>query len=305
MKKIILFICIYAVLFFASCASGDGYDYDYDSDDPDVILSNILKSYRDNGMSSWWEVVAVYNAGENPLDYNGFDYVYNSLSQTLATNTNMASYVIVANIALAIGADEMYFSNYRDYKSKLKELLENPTDGYTLNDYIFGYLALKTSGTEFNEMPFFNLLIESQKPDGGFALTGGTGDVDMTAFALQAMQLLYTDAAFQSASPGDVLRFLESSISGNGTFSSFGSENSSSTAVALSALDAEDYRQKAFGGLMLFKAAGYPGFSHLQGGRPDSLSTAQAAIALSDFKNNSTVWVKLYLDSKNLINQNA
>jgi len=305
MKKTILFIVIISMsCIFASCTSDS---LDYDSDDPDVILSNILAGYRTNGMTSWWEVVAVYNAGENPLDYKGFADVLDSLANARDTNTAMASYVIVANIALVIGADEMYFEKYGEYKSRLKDLLENPTDDYTLNDYIFGYFALKTSGMEFDEMRFYNYFADSQKSDGGFALMGNSGDADMTAFAIQALKLLYRNDDPNIDPDSDTwplvnaIKFLEDNISDDGTFSSFGSENANSTAVALSALDGE-HRQRAFDALALFKVKGEAGYSFLQGGRSDAKATAQVAIALGDFKNNMSVWEKLYLDSVNYIN---
>ena len=333
MKKIIFLALFIFVLCFTSCTSDDGLDYD--SGDPDVILSNILANYRKNGMTSWWEIVAVYNANENPLDYKGFADVRDSLANAKDTNAAMASYVIVANIALAIGADEMYFEKYGEYKSRLKDLLENPTDDYTLNDYIFGYLALKTSGMSLEELDqgrFWSYLNASQKADGGFAVSGNSGDADMTAFAVQAMKLLYRNddpninPDMDTMPMTNAVKFLEDNIGENGAFSSFGSDNANSTAVAFSALlfqapclsfhedlwsDEFDWSdmvrirkeliEKSFDGLMTFKVKGEAGYAFTKGGKSNALATTQAAIALGDYKNKISVWEKLYLDSINLI----
>ncbi|MCL2096700.1 MAG: hypothetical protein FWH10_07330, partial [Oscillospiraceae bacterium] len=233
-------IIILSVFFLKSCGSSDIYDYDFDSGDPGEILSNILASYRKNGMTSWWDILAVYNAGENPMDYKGFGDVLNSLDGG-ETNIKAASYVIAANAALAIGADEAHFENYGEYKSKLKDFLEeNPADNnYTINDYIFAYLALFTSGENFSFRQAISYLSGLQKSDGGFSLSGNSGDIDITAYTFQVLDIAgerepfewtveFTDAIFN---------FFGNNIRENGTFVEFWgkTENANSTAAALSA----------------------------------------------------------------------
>ena len=330
-KKRILFILliislILCVCVFSSCASdlnvnAGSKSNDATETDPDAILSDILKSYKKNGLSLWWEVVAIYNAGENPADYKGFEDLYKSLEGE--TIIKMASYIIVADIGIITGTDSGKFEKYEEYKSNLKDFLENPSDERTLNNYIFAYYALKCSDMSFNEeIPVLNYFAGVQKSDGGFALTGDSGDIDMTAFMIPALNLLL----YKSDDPlmdffdmdmsciKNAVKFLEDNIGDDGTFGSFGSENANSTACALSALidwyfgnpavyeeDAvsNEIIQKAADGLALFKVKDKkePGYSYLKDGRADSLATAQAAIALGDLKNKTSVWDKLYLES--------
>ena len=298
MKKFIL-IVFFAACFFASCQS----DNNFDSADPEAISANILKNYRENGMNSWWEILAVYDADENPMDYAGFDEVLASLEGD--SNAKMASYVLVTNISVIIGADEGYFEYYGEYKEKLKAVLENPADNYTLNDYIFACFALMSSDTHFDPLPFYNHLADMQKPDGGFSLSGDTGDVDVTAFAVSALWLIYsyneTTVRFGSAAIDAAVKFLEDSVGENGALSSFGNANANSTAAALSSLSRQsengELLQKIADGLMLFKVKGEAGYSFLEGGASNALATAQAAIALRDYKNRTSVWEKLYLES--------
>ena len=306
MKKIILIILIMLAIcgilcIFASCGG------EPEITDPDEILREILKNYRTNGMTSWWEIAAVYNADENPLDYKGFDDVLASLEGE--TNLKMAAYVIVTNIAVVIGAQEHYFEYYEEYKNKLKNLLENPTGDYPLNDYIFAFYALRCSGTDFDHGEFHQYIRGAQKADGGFALSASqeTGDADVTAFVISALQLIYRNddpgmrVAYDRSIITPALEFLKNNINENGTLSSYGNENAESTACALSALIDwgmdDEAMQILSDGLALFKVKNENKYSHLKGGKADPLATAQTAIALGCLKNKTSFWEKLYLES--------
>jgi len=295
MKKItpvvLILSFILTALWFTSCGN------DNNSGD---ILGDILQKYKTDGLTSWWEVVALYNAGENPVDYENLEELLLSLEGT--TNVKMASYVIVANIAVINGKNSADFPKYEEYKSTLKNLLENPADNYTLNDYIFSYYALKSSGLIFNENPVIEYLKNARKSDGGFALSGDSGDVDVTSFAINVFVLANTEEP-------EAVKFLEDKINENGTFSSFGNENSNSTACALSAFvgyyktnenSPNEIIKKASDGLKLFEVntKKEKGYSYLKDGKADTLATAQSVIAVYDMENKTSVWVKLYIDSQ-------
>jgi len=261
--------------------------------DPPGQLERIVQNYKKNGLISWWEALAVYGAGENPADFKGFGELLASLEGE--ANLKMASYVIVASCVAAHGESSVSFGKYEKYRAELKTFLENPSDAYPLNDYIFGYLALKCSGADF-ESSLMGYLKQVQKPDGGFNLSAkaDSGDVDMTGFAVFALRLPGGDAGVLD----DAIKFLEGRIGENGTFSSYGSENANSTAIALSALSGYGHLgetiEKATAGLALFRL-GDGRYSFLEGGEANALATAQAAIALGDLENNMSVWERLYL----------
>ena len=286
---------------------------------PDKILSDIIKSYQTNGMTSWWEIAAVYNAGENPTHYVGFDEILNSLDGSTILKT--ASYVTVVNIAVATStnADEeykQYFSEYEPYKAQLKDFLENPSADNTINNYIYAYYALKCSGMIFDETAFVEYMVSAQKDDGGYSLSGNTGDVDVTAAAIQALQLLasYNSSVGVKKTFDGAVIFLETNINENGTFSSYDTENANSTACAISALisctnedaySTENQTLKnAIDGLAVFKMPKETGYSYKEGDKNNNpLATAQAAIALSDVKNKTSVWETLYIDSLSIFAQ--
>ena len=244
------------------------------------------------------------------MEYKGFEDLYLSLEGT--ANLKMASYVIVANIAIVKGMDKNKFDKYEEYKTSLKNLLENPTDKNTLNDYIFGYLALKCSGVNFDESKVLLYFIDVQKDDGGFALSGNSGDVDMTAFTVIALKLLenfFFYDYFDISTLENAVKFLENNINENGTFTSYGSQNANSTACALSALvqyysvygEYQEILLKASDALALFVAKKDVGYFYSEKNntdKADSLATAQVAIALGDLTNGTSVWEKLYYEYK-------
>ena len=307
MKKFILIILCALFLF-----SGLFLMYACNSDDNDAetSLASILKDLRTNGMNSWWDVLAVYNANENPIDYKGFDEILESL-ESAATTLDRAAYVIVTNIAVAIGADPEYFEEYENYKRRLRTVLENP-DGGMINDYIFAYLAIMTSTIDvnWNDSALREYFEAAQKADGGFALSGSEGDADVTAFMIPVLKFLYDPSIWAVVPPEPVMaaykptEFLRNNINEDGTFTSWGSANANSTAVAISGLISyfhpeHEIIKQAQEGLSLFEKSG--GYAFTQGTERDNLSTAQGAIALGDLKNGMNVWIKLYLEMREAI----
>jgi len=309
MKKILLIILCVPLLFAVSaCRSNENGDNGGSGGGAyggETNLINIVQSLRTNGMTSWWEIVAVYNAMQNPLDFRGFDEIIDSLEGG-GTTLSRAAYVIVTNISVVIGADPEYFEEYDNYKGILRQVLANPGSG-NINDYIFAYLALKTAGEDFDETPVREHLERLQLPDGGFALSGDTGDPDMTAMAMNALMLMAYDSESETVevplSVTNAVAFLQNSMNEDGTFTSWGNPNANSTATVLSALSAhhgiaavgqEGIIQQVQTGLALFEAGG--GYAFLLGGERDPLATAQGAIALGDMQNGTNVWLKLYGD---------
>lgn len=258
--------------------------------DGETNLANILSSFRVHGVTEWQDILALYNALADPMQYRNYDTVLYSF-EGQGTMFSRAIYVIITNILVVIGADPEYSEEYEPYKQILKRALENPGSG-GIGDYVFAYLALKTAGEEFNETPVREHLEGLQLADGGFASSGsGVSEVDMTAAALPALVLM------DSESVSGALEFLRGSINEDGTFSNAGEPNAQSTALALSALmlyygaDA-GIIQQAREGLGLFETGG--GFSRLQGGAREPIATAYGAVALGDLQNGINVWLKLY-----------
>ena len=303
----ILLILSFVLCLFTSCndAAAEGEN---------ANLSDIIKTYKSNGIIAWWEVLAVYNAGENPVNYRGFKEICQSLS---GNEYNLiAPYVIIANIAIINGADERDFDKYEKNKAELIEFLKNPSEQHLMYDYIYAYHALKSSGISFDQTPVLNYFLKEQKSDGGFALIGDRGDADMTALVIPVLQLLLYHAddsidnfMYRDESPlTNAVKFLESQIGENGAFSYSGEDNSASTACAITAFagyykddgsseNSPEIIKKAYDGLANFRVKRKAAYAYLINEKADIISTAQVAIALGDLKNKTSVWEKLYTDS--------
>lgn len=143
-------------------------------------------------------------------------------------------------------------------------------------------------------------LRNAQLPDGGWAIVGQTGDVDVTAMVLQALAPYLAQPDVQAAVEAG-LTFLSGQMSADGTYASFGVSNCESTAqvlLALSSLNidaAEDSRFRSqeatlFDGLNTFRTADGL-YCHTVGSPSSDTATAQvlcALVAYHRFSNGQT-----------------
>lgn len=128
-------------------------------------------------------------------------------------------------------------------------------------------------------------LLELRLEDGGWAVSGGASDVDVTAMVLQALAPHCGDSDVQAAVDG-ALAFLSESQLPDGTYSSYGKNNAESSAqviTALSALEIDCRTDERFikngssvlDGLLTFRLEN-GSFSHEPGGSYSNMATAQA-----------------------------
>ena len=114
-----------------------------------------------------------------------------------------------------------------------------------INGTIFALLALDSGNYEIPENPdaavqatrqmYVDELLARALPDGGWTLTGGEPDVDITAMTLQALAK-YRDQADVTAAVGRGLAVLSSLQEPDGGYVSWGSSNSESVAQVIVAL---------------------------------------------------------------------
>lgn len=167
-----------------------------------------------------------------------------------------------------------------------------------LNGAIFALLALDCGNYEIPENAaqttqatrdlYVDYLVRAEAENGGWSLSGGTPEIDMTAMALQALAK-YRDRPDVDKAVERGLEFLSGQQNSNGGFSGAGEETSESiaqTIVALTELgiSMEDPRFVKNGNtlkdaLMRFRQEG-GGFSHLLNDGADLLATEQAFYAL-------------------------
>lgn len=123
------------------------------------------------------------------------------------------------------------------------------------NGLLYGLLALDSMNYEVPEEARFTRedmiaeLLTYQSPNGGFALSGdGSGDLDITAMALQALAP-YTDQEAVNGAVLKALSWISEQMTEQGTFSAYDSESAKSVAqviLALCALDLDPETDERF-----------------------------------------------------------
>ncbi len=166
------------------------------------------------------------------------------------------------------------------------ELLDQSAGQMGIMSWIFA-LHLMNNGvpsTQYSNDDLVQELLHQQAPDGGWALQGGTGDVDVTAMTLQALAP-YQDNRNVSDAVSRGVDFLADIQLSSGAYQSFGTENPESTAqvwIALSVLGIDAISDGRFivsgntllDGILQFRCEDGR-FSHTLGGDVSDMATMQ------------------------------
>ena len=181
-----------------------------------------------------------------------------------------------------------------------------------VNGVIFALLALDSGGYEIPEAPeaetqatrelYVGELLRREIPDGGWALTGGTPDADMTAMALQALAK-YRDRQDVEDAVQRSLAALSALQEPNGAYLSWDEENSESVCQVIVALtelgiSLDDERFVKNGQTLphvLERFACEDGsYRHSLNGNSDEMATEQAFYALAAIHRAETGKTTLY-----------
>lgn len=181
-----------------------------------------------------------------------------------------------------------------------------------VNGAIFALLALDSGGYEIPEAPeaetqatrelYVGELLRREIPDGGWALTGGTPDADMTAMALQALAK-YRDRQDVEDAVQRGLAALSALQEPNGAYLSWDEENSESVCQVIVALtelgiSLDDERFVKNGQTLpqvLERFACEDGsYRHSLNGGSDEMATEQALYALAAIHRAETGKTTLY-----------
>lgn len=182
-----------------------------------------------------------------------------------------------------------------------------------VNGVIFALLALDSGGYEIPEAPeaetqatrelYVGELLRREIPDGGWALTGGTPDADMTAMALQALAK-YRDRQDVEDAVQRGLAALSALQEPNGAYLSWDEENSESVCQVIVALtelgiSPDDERFVKNGQTLpqvLERFACEDGsYRHSLNGSSDEMATEQAFYALAAIHRAETGKTTLYV----------
>ncbi len=190
----------------------------------------------------------------------------------------------------AIGSTDGYISS----------VLQNSIGEQGVISYVFGLHLLNNgyTGETYTVSDLTEKLMELQREDGGWSITGQYGDVDATAMAVQALSLYYGNNDEIKEAVDNALLFLSERQLEDGDYVNYGVANPESTAQVLMALSslgidfASDDRfikngNTLFDGIEKYRLAS-GAFSHEEGGEVNETATVQvfdAMIAYLRMKN--------------------
>ncbi|WP_366922404.1 S-layer homology domain-containing protein [Metallumcola ferriviriculae] len=213
---------------------------------------------------------------------------------------------------LAAGGDPTDFAGHdlvgeiRSTQLKDGKFADTITQGgeYLVNAHVWGIISLLAAGEDIpDKRAALQWLKDRQHADGGFHFdsTVKQSESDMTGLSLVAMALLGEDE--DSEKVKKALTYLEEEQLANGGFANWGTENLESTAsvvqglMALGMDPAAPRWTKADGSNPITAIIDYQladgSFAHIPGGRTDMMATKQALIALSDYLNGDSVYLRL------------
>ncbi|MBE5921240.1 MAG: DUF4430 domain-containing protein [Lachnospiraceae bacterium] len=250
------------------------------------------------GISAEWYVIALRQSGT--YDFSQYETV---LLQYLAENEvrSASSRQKYALVLLACGSADEYINRTQDDSIGKQGVMS----------WIFGLHLLNNGCTRetYSTTTVQETLLSLQLADGGWAVMGANGDVDVTAMALQALAPQYeTDAAVKEA-VDKALTFLSARQQETGDYASYGVNNAESTAqvmIALSALGidcASDARFIKDGNTLLDGLTKYRladgSFCHEKGGAANEASTAQVFCAFVSYERMTNGEKNLYLFEDN------
>ncbi len=269
-----------------------------------------------------WIAIATGCSG-NPVKRNAYlkgleEYVTAEYEKNgCLHNIKATEYHRISLAVLALGGDPTAFG--KDTSGEPINLIAEGTYNWDnsnslgtqgLNGWIW---ALITIDAKYYDIPrdavysredIVGAILAAQTDEGGFGLSGGSPDVDITAMALQALASYYPQHENVKGSVDRALGWLSAQQSDTGDFVAWGAPSAESTAqvvIALCSLIIDprtDTRfikngKSALDGLMQYQVDGGM-FRHTLDGDADVMATEQAALALIALERLDTKANRLY-----------
>ncbi|SNS16160.1 S-layer homology domain-containing protein [Anaerovirgula multivorans] len=256
------------------------------------IVYQVKAYYKNNKptLDNWEEIVSLKLAGE---DFKASSWDLTSWDQnSLDTDSPATAYAgrILALIALGEAP-----SNYHG-RNLLQELTikqqQNGSFGGSINNTVWAIIALDEAGVSYNKEKAVEYLMSQKKSDGGFALSGTSGDPDITGEALLALSKHRDKAGVSNVIHG-AIEFLKNVQLESAGFTSWGSENSQSSARVITGLLAVgenilDVEWQKEGKTIIDALAAYllpnNSFKFSSSGNTNAMATRQALRALAELE---------------------
>ena len=235
------------------------------------------------GTATDWYALTLSQCG-----YTDLSAYERSLTEYIGSN-NISSATSREKYALALcaaGSDSSYIS----------DILDSSIGEQGMMSWIYGLHVLNNgyACSRFTAESVVDTILSMQYADGGWALFGDYGDIDVTAMTVQALAPYYHSKSSVTDSVDKALDFMSRKQLDSGCYQSFGNLNPESTAQVLTAVSAlgidcrYDERfikngNDLIDGIVHFRLPD-GSFSHLEGGDSNETATVQAYYSFVAFR---------------------
>ena len=256
--------------------------------------------------SSDWLAIGISRFGFEE-DYEAYLTALSQRAKDLSDTDNATEWQRCAITASAMGGDPADLEGIDLVKGGVYGRGENNSVGKQgLNGWIFALLTLDTmgyktpEGAEFDRERILDEIVSSQNADGGFSLSKGESDIDITAMALQAIAPYYNDFSRDDVrkSADKAVEYLSGKQDSSGTFGSAEADSQVTIALCSLGIDPEADSRFVKNSDLLTSLLSYQnsdgGFSHEKGGDSDELATGQALCALAAQKRYELTMRRIY-----------
>ena len=235
------------------------------------------------GTISEWYIMTLSQNGQ--YDFSAYE---SALSGYLASH-NEASATSREKYALALAASG-------SKNSYITDILDSSVGEQGIMSYIYGLHVMNNGYTcsRFSTDDVVDHLLSLQYSDGGWAIFGDYGDIDVTAMTITSLAPYYNDNAAVHDAVERGIDFLSSRQEENGGYQSFGTpnpESASQVLVAMSAIGIDSVHDERFiknGNNLIDGIAAYKlpdgSFAHTEDGGFNETATIQALYSLIAYK---------------------
>ena len=239
-----------------------------------------------------WAVLGLAKSGHN-VPNNFFKNYRSNVIRHLRQNNGVLDerrHTEYSRIILALSAAGFDATNIGGFNLTSPLLNYEKTTWQGINGPIFALLALDSTNIENNVLRqlYINNILSRQLQDGGFALIGNNGQVDITAMALQALSPYQNNMQVRVAT-NRAINFISNAQNNYGSFYSTESTAQVLIAITMLNLDINDSRfvkndNNVLQALLSFKNSN-GSFNHTHYSQSSLMSTEQALQGLVALKN--------------------
>ena len=274
--------------------------YEYTADDVDSVIGGIvdykLRQTGSGSVQEWLRGEAAEGAGRTS-DWYAIALSQDGYTDLSAYENSLKSYLAVNNIASATSREKyaLALCAAGSSDSYISDILDSSIGEQGMMSWIYGLHVLNNGYTchNFTADSVVDTILSMQYDDGGWALFGSYGDIDVTAMTVQALAP-NCGRSDVSEAVDRALDFMSRRQEDNGGYQSFGTPNPESAAQVLTALSAlgidcrYDERFIKDGNNVIDGITAYQlgdgSFCHAMGGESNETATVQSLYSLIAFK---------------------